>query len=224
MWAFENGYKELAQLLIEKGVNMDARNHTGWTALIWASVNGHKDIVELLIQNGANLNIKNIDGWNALVGAIFKNHYNVAKLIVDNGIVVNSEDKYLLSAFRYSLDKGYESTIQLLINNGLDNYLYKHIESLLKDEVSKRKNLKETLEIQETQLKKYKYKESAYISSRIQRTNDLNKKLNRADIQLAIMKIELKINNINNEIEESLKKDKRLNNLTIQKEINNDNT
>jgi serine/threonine-protein phosphatase 6 regulatory ankyrin repeat subunit B len=114
MWALENGYKELAQLLIDKGANIDARNRTGWTALIWASVNGYKEMVELLIKNGANLNIKNIDGWSALIGAVFKNHYNIAQLLIENGIVVNVEDKYLISAMIFTYDKGYSKLFKLL--------------------------------------------------------------------------------------------------------------
>jgi ankyrin repeat-rich membrane spanning protein len=104
----------LAQLLIDKGANIDARNRTGWTALIWASVNGYKEMVELLIKNGANLNIKNIDGWSALIGAVFKNHYNIAQLLIENGIVVNVEDKYLISAMIFTYDKGYSKLFKLL--------------------------------------------------------------------------------------------------------------
>jgi serine/threonine-protein phosphatase 6 regulatory ankyrin repeat subunit B len=121
MWALENGYQEIAQLLIDKRANINARNKTGWTALIWASVNGHKDIVELLIKNGANLNIKNNDGWSALVGAVFKNHYNIAKLLIDNGITINAEDKYLISALIFTYDKGYNKMFELLFNAGVNS-------------------------------------------------------------------------------------------------------
>ncbi len=83
MCASKYGHKEICELLIDKGANINAgsnyvyeyeHNHDcskscGSTALMFASEEGHKEICELLISKGANINIKNTDGKTAFMYA-----------------------------------------------------------------------------------------------------------------------------------------------------------
>ena len=55
------GQKEIAELLIDKGADVNASSG-GETPLHEAALFGHKEIVELLIGKGADLNAKDEDG------------------------------------------------------------------------------------------------------------------------------------------------------------------
>ena len=58
--------KEVAELLIAKGADVEAKDKDNWTPLHKAAFGGHKEIVELLISEGADVNAKGEDGWTPL--------------------------------------------------------------------------------------------------------------------------------------------------------------
>ncbi|KAK4149972.1 hypothetical protein C8A00DRAFT_18415, partial [Chaetomidium leptoderma] len=49
------GYKEIVQMLLEKGVDVNARSGEDGNALQAASSRGHKEIVQMLLEKGAEL-------------------------------------------------------------------------------------------------------------------------------------------------------------------------
>jgi len=70
MWVVDNGYTEVAQLLIDNGAHIDAKDESGDTTLMLAAKVGHVGLVDVLIKNGANIDEKNNDGITALDYAI----------------------------------------------------------------------------------------------------------------------------------------------------------
>ncbi len=96
--AAKNGNFKTVKLLINKGVNINAKYNNGWvsnyniaknnngmTALMWASNNGHTEIAKMLIDAGADVNAKDNDGDTALMRASEKGHTEVAKLLINAG-------------------------------------------------------------------------------------------------------------------------------------------
>mgnify|MGYP000480537135 FL=1 len=65
-YAAIRGHKEIAELLIAKGADVNAKNSVGQTPLQFAAGYGHKEIAELLIDNGADVNVKDDDGETPL--------------------------------------------------------------------------------------------------------------------------------------------------------------
>ena len=65
-YAAGEGRKEIAELLIAKGADVDAKDEEEWTPLHSAAYVGNKEIVELLIAKGADLNAKDDDGKTPL--------------------------------------------------------------------------------------------------------------------------------------------------------------
>ena len=64
------GNIEVVKQHIADGVDVNAPNTYGWTALYYAAEGGHKEIVELLIANGADVNQTSDRGITPLDGAI----------------------------------------------------------------------------------------------------------------------------------------------------------
>ena len=64
--AADQGYKEIVELLIAKGADVNAKNKFGSTPMHKAARRGQKEVNELLIDNGADVNAKNNRGRTAL--------------------------------------------------------------------------------------------------------------------------------------------------------------
>jgi len=75
-----NDYDEV-KWLIEAGVDIEARNNEGRTALMLASRGGHTYVVKLLIEAGANVNVQDNEGSTALMLADQYGHTRVAELL-----------------------------------------------------------------------------------------------------------------------------------------------
>ena len=58
--------KEIAELLIAKGAEVNTKSDSESTPLHFAALNGRKEIVELLLANGADVNAKDGEGKTPL--------------------------------------------------------------------------------------------------------------------------------------------------------------
>jgi len=75
---------------LAKGIDVDAKNKDGSTALHIASLLGQYEVAELLIQKGADVNTKGNDGATSLHAAAFLGQYREAKLLLENGVNANT--------------------------------------------------------------------------------------------------------------------------------------
>lgn len=60
------GIKKIVEMLINKGVDLSAKDKVEWTALHRAAYAGHDEIVQLLIEKGADPNLKDDAGRTPL--------------------------------------------------------------------------------------------------------------------------------------------------------------
>lgn len=86
--AAERGNKNLCDLLITKGANLDQRINGSSTALIRAASKGHLKVVELLIERGANLDLTNPKGFTAYKLAELSKHSSVRNVLINSGCVI----------------------------------------------------------------------------------------------------------------------------------------
>jgi serine/threonine protein kinase len=79
-----NGDKRTMEDLLDQGVNVNARDSMGRTALMLAASKGHGGAAKFLIKRGANVNARDINGKTALIRAIEGGHDDTAKALQKN--------------------------------------------------------------------------------------------------------------------------------------------
>jgi ankyrin repeat protein len=92
--AADGGCKEIVEMLLDAGANIEHRNDQGETALIAAAQNGHKEIVQILLDAGANINQENADGETALDLTIKLRHKkDLVNLLLEHGALASATAK-----------------------------------------------------------------------------------------------------------------------------------
>ncbi|MCP4152398.1 MAG: hypothetical protein GY757_31965 [bacterium] len=86
------GHKDLANLLVSKGADVNAKSHSGMSPLMNASYEGHYKIVQMLLKNGAEVNAKNNKGLSPLFYAATDCHISIIKLLMTAGADINIKD------------------------------------------------------------------------------------------------------------------------------------
>lgn len=82
MLAALNGDVKLAQILIEKGAEV---NKKGWTPLHYAATNGHDDVVSLLLDKSAYIDAGSPNGTTPLMMAARGGYGKTVTLLLDQG-------------------------------------------------------------------------------------------------------------------------------------------
>ena len=100
--ACKYGHTEVAECLLKRGVDIDARGGANNTGLMLASQRGRRDMVEMLLENGASVALKNDFGGTALGSTMYflANHpvpdadyAGVIKLLLNAGSEFNFAGK-----------------------------------------------------------------------------------------------------------------------------------
>jgi ankyrin repeat protein len=83
--ASRDGILEEVERLIKEGVDIEAKDLSGWNSLMWASLNGYKEMVELLLKNKADIEVKDSNGWTALMYASANGHKEIVEMLLEAG-------------------------------------------------------------------------------------------------------------------------------------------
>src|ERR1041384_8578652 len=81
----EDGDTDALAAILSRGVDVDARNEHGMTALMRAAHNGHEKMVRALLEHGADPNITRNDRFTALALAAFFGHTETVRVLIENG-------------------------------------------------------------------------------------------------------------------------------------------
>lgn len=84
-WAVGENYHDIAVTLIEAGVDLNAQNADGNTALLRAACEGRTELASVLLRVGANRDLQNHDGYPALVLAKRRGHREIVDLLLAAG-------------------------------------------------------------------------------------------------------------------------------------------
>jgi ankyrin repeat protein len=115
---------ELAQLLLERGTDVNLRTTKKWTLLHAAAFLGKLDIARVLLDHGANPGVENDEGETAL-SLVSHGEHNVqghsvaiARLLIERGVDVNTRAKGNVIPLHWAAFIGRLEIAQLLLNDG----------------------------------------------------------------------------------------------------------
>src|ERR1035437_9103176 len=111
---------ETVKVLLNKGVNINAKDTNGATALIKAASRGYADMTRLLLDKGAEINVKADYGWTALIGAAGGGYADMTRLLLDKGADINAKADEGITALMIAAVKGHADTVNLLLDKGAD--------------------------------------------------------------------------------------------------------
>ncbi len=85
-----NGHKEIVELLLEKGANVNAVGQGGSTVLHHAvsAKNCQVEIVKTLIEKGGDVNVADEGGYTPLHCAAFNGHKEIVEFLLEKGAKV----------------------------------------------------------------------------------------------------------------------------------------
>jgi pectate lyase len=106
------GYKEIVELLLTKGADVNTKNNEDQTPVDIALSRNRKEIVDLLIAKGADVSSIHLAAYLG----------DAAKVIhfIEQGSDVNIKDQRRLTPLHYAARQGHKKTVELLLANGAD--------------------------------------------------------------------------------------------------------
>ena len=109
----EGKSEEVAKMLVQSGVDPNARQRNGMTALMSAAFNGQHDVAKALLEKGAEVNAE-AGGFSALSLAVERNDRTMVELLLKHGAEARTRPGKGLSALEKAQQKENADLVQLL--------------------------------------------------------------------------------------------------------------
>ena len=120
-----NACDDVAELLISKEVDLEAKDKKGQTALhctlLYDAEEGHRNITRMLIDNGADVNVASNTGYTPVHLVSANGYKDMLELLIISGANVNAKEKNGGWTPLHLAEKNrHEGIAELLIANGAD--------------------------------------------------------------------------------------------------------
>ncbi|EPE06410.1 ankyrin repeat protein [Ophiostoma piceae UAMH 11346] len=113
------GLYHVAQLLLDKGADVEAKDNNSRTPLSYAASQGYEALARLLLDKGADIDAKDDNGQTPLSYAASQGYEALARLLLDKGADIDAKDDYGQTPLLYAL-KGHEAVARVLLDKGAD--------------------------------------------------------------------------------------------------------
>jgi ankyrin repeat protein len=112
---------DIGLYLINKGIDINAEDVQGFTALIHACSNGYEDIVDILLEKGVQVNVHGGHDRTALNRALENSYNSIAKKLIDKGAYVDGDNRaYGWIPLTYCVRKNNKEMYEYLLKRGAD--------------------------------------------------------------------------------------------------------
>lgn len=118
--AVRNANREMVQLLLYSGANVNARNPGGGTVLMMLDDDATSDLIWDLINSGAEVNLEDDNGTTALMQAATSNNLEAVKTLLDAGAKVDARNKQWQTALILAASEGDVNIVRALVLAGAD--------------------------------------------------------------------------------------------------------
>ena len=116
--AAERSDKASVRTLLQTGVDVNAAQVDGTTALHWAAYHDDAEMVGLLVRAGANVNAVNRYGASALAEACTNGNAAIVKLLLEAGADANTRMKGGETVLMLAARSGNAETVKALLSHG----------------------------------------------------------------------------------------------------------
>ncbi len=117
--AAAKGDMTTVKALLDKGVDINAKNKECRTALYQAAANGHTDIVRVLLDRRAGVNAQAY-GWTALTHAAANGHVDIVQALLEAKADVNVKSEDGWTALIGAAANDHTEIVRMLLEKGAD--------------------------------------------------------------------------------------------------------
>jgi ankyrin repeat protein len=107
-------------LFIDAGMNLEAKDGVGQTALMTATLADQLETVKILLAKKADPNAKDRFGGTALMTAVWKGNKEIVLSLLDSGVDLNTAADNGMTALMFAAWGNHSEISRLLLDNGAD--------------------------------------------------------------------------------------------------------
>ncbi len=118
--AAEHGHRQIVELLLQEGADINAKSGFKRTPLHFAASSGHDEIVRLFIEKGAELNENDSFILTPIFQAAYNGHQNIVEMLLSNGINLSATEKNSVTLLHAAAISGNPELVEMLLDKGID--------------------------------------------------------------------------------------------------------
>lgn len=118
--AAQNGHREIVELLLKHGLDLEIKSENEWTPLACAAREGKHDVASLLLEHGANISAQDSDGWTPLMRGALGGHLRLAEMLLKHGADISNQDFDGLNALMAAASQGHTELVEYLLKQGAE--------------------------------------------------------------------------------------------------------
>ncbi|HLN99435.1 MAG TPA: ankyrin repeat domain-containing protein [Pyrinomonadaceae bacterium] len=118
--AVRNANREMVQLLLSAGADVNAKNESGETVLMLLDADATTDLVWDLINAGAAVNARDNENYTPLMRVASANNLEALKTLIDAGSEVNTKNEAGQTALMLAASEGFVNIVRALVLAGAD--------------------------------------------------------------------------------------------------------